>query len=98
VHAEPSHWLHETFILPKLFVTIFGLELIMAGAQTLWDIASVINYFKALIALLWLPSRLHNSKNSSSLLILVAHPGYIQEFFFKNAPVGHSFGGSTCFL
>jgi hypothetical protein len=62
VHAEPSHWLHETFILPKLFVTIFVPELIiMAGAQTLWDIAtSVINYSRhSLIALFWLPSRLY---------------------------------------
>jgi hypothetical protein len=62
VHAEPSHWLHETFILPKLFVTIFVPELIiMAGAQTLWDIAtSVINYSRhSLIALFWLSSRLY---------------------------------------
>jgi hypothetical protein len=30
VHAEPSHWLRETFI-PQLFVTIFGL------GHKLWD-------------------------------------------------------------
>jgi hypothetical protein len=25
IHAEPSHWLHENFYVPKLFITIFGL-------------------------------------------------------------------------